>query len=32
VDFADPEKSDNYRDYASFTSAKALEEFAKRYI
>lgn len=32
VDFADPKKSDNYRDYASFTSAKALEEFAKRYI
>ena len=22
VDFADPKKSDNYRDYASFTSAK----------
>jgi len=32
VDFADPKKSDNYRDYASYTSAKALEEFAKRYI
>jgi nucleoside phosphorylase/CheY-like chemotaxis protein len=32
VDFADPEKSDNYRDYAAFTGAKALEEFAKRYI
>ena len=32
VDFADPEKSDNFRDYASFTSAKALEEFANRYI
>lgn len=32
VDFADPEKSDDYRDYASFTSVKALEEFSKRYI
>jgi nucleoside phosphorylase/CheY-like chemotaxis protein len=32
VDFADPKKSDNHRDYASFTSAKALEEFANRYI
>jgi nucleoside phosphorylase len=32
VDFADPEKSDDYREYASFTSARALEEFAKRHI
>jgi nucleoside phosphorylase len=32
ADFADPEKSDNFRDYAAFTSVKALEEFATRYV
>jgi nucleoside phosphorylase len=32
VDFADPKKRDDYRDYASFTSVRSLEEFARRYI
>ena len=32
VDFADPDKNDEFRDYASFTSVRALQEFASRYI
>jgi hypothetical protein len=31
-DFADPEKSDEVHDYAAYTSARALQLLAERYL